>query len=209
MPVTHGREAGFALPLAMIILSIVALFVAAAIGLATHNTDRATRDALSARALAAADAGLDAAVYRMNKALVASQVQGVLGLPTAVIAESKCVTLTVNQFSVLEPVNGWCAESATQNAEQVDGGADATQVWQPATFRYSTSIGVNVGTTSAPLIQRRVVATGTAGDVQKRVMGTIHATLGSSGNLVKVFEQVGYEQCVSATPTGTDPSSGC
>jgi Tfp pilus assembly protein PilX len=202
------REEGFALPLAMSIMVIVAMFAGVTITFATHNTDRATHDNAAARAIGAADAGIDAAIYRMNKALIASAVQGVFGLPTATLAETKCLNISVGTLSVTDPVSGWCPQ-ATSGTEDVDGAAAADQTWRPATFTYSVSTGVNIGTTSAPLIERKVVAIGTVGDVQKRVMGIAHAELDSTGNLVKVFEQVGYKQCVSATPTGSDPTANC
>ena len=59
-------------------IAIIAGFSAVAIALATHNVDRSSRDRSSVRALAAADAGLDTAAYRMNKALVASRVDGLV-----------------------------------------------------------------------------------------------------------------------------------
>ena len=73
MPVRLRSQDGFALPLALSMMVIVAMFAGVAISFATHNTDRATRDGNAARAFAAADAGIDAALYRMNKALIASQ----------------------------------------------------------------------------------------------------------------------------------------
>lgn len=201
------REDGFALPLAMSMMAIVAMLAAAAIGFATHNTDRATRDRNASRALGATDAGVDAALYRMNKALIASQVQGVLGLPSAILAETKCLSLELGDLTVVDPIAGWCP--VTTNAEEVDGAATAGQSWRAAGFTYSVSTGVNIGSSSAPLIERRVVAVGTVGDVSKRVLATAHAELSSTGNLLQVFEQVGYKQCTSVAPTSGDPSAGC
>jgi Tfp pilus assembly protein PilX len=203
------HEEGFALPLALSMMVIVAMFAGVTISFATHNTDRAIRDSASARALGAADAGLDAAVYRMNKALIGSQAQGILPVATAALAETKCVSLSVGSLTVVDPTSGWCP-ATTSSTEQVDGAAAAGEAWQPASFTYSVSTGVNIGSSSAPLIQRKVVAIGTVDDVQKRVMATVHATLGSSGNLLTVFEQVGYKQCTSvAPPSSSDPAAGC
>ena len=75
---TLREEHGFAVPLALAVIAIIAGFSAVAIALATHNVDRSSRDRVSVRALAAADAGLDTAAYRMNKALVASRVDGLV-----------------------------------------------------------------------------------------------------------------------------------
>ncbi len=196
------------LPLALSTMAIVAMLAGAAITFATHNTDRATRDSNASRALGAADAGVDAALYRMNKALVASQVQGTLGFPTALLAETKCLSIELGEFTVVDPVDGWCPVGT--NAEEVDGAAAAGQVWTPAQFVYSVSTGINIGTASAPLIQRTVVAVGSVGDVHKRVLATAHAELDSSGNLLQVFEQVGYKPCPPIPPpTSGDPSVGC
>jgi hypothetical protein len=201
------REDGFALPLALSMMVIVAMLAGVTISFATHNTDRATRDALASRALGAADAGVDAALYRMNKALLGSQVQGVFGLTTGVLAETKCLSVELGDITVVDPVAGWCAE--TTNAEEVDGAAAAGQRWRPASYTYSVSTGVNIGSASAPLIERRVVAVGTAGNVQKRVMATAHASLSATGSLLEVFEQVGYKQCESADPPAGDPAANC
>lgn len=202
------REDGFALPLALSMMVIVAMLAGVTITFATHNTDRATRDALASRAIGAADAGIDAALYRMNKALLGSQVQGVFGLPTATLAQSKCLSVELGDITVVDPIDGWCPE--TTNAEQVDGAAAAGQRWRPAGYTYSVSTGINIGSASAPLIERRVVAVGTAGNVQKRVMATAHAELSSTGSLLEVFEQVGYKQCESAAPpAGSDLAANC
>ena len=204
----HRGEDGFALPLALSMMVIVAMFAAVTISFATHNTDRATRDGASARALGAADAGVDAALYRMNKALLASQVQGVFGLSTAALAETKCLNLSLGEVTIVDPVSGWCS-TAVGGAEEIDGPAVAGQAWPAAGFTYTVSTGVNIGSASAPLIERKVVAVGVASGVQKRVMATAHAELGSTGALTQVFEQVGYKQCSSETPSGSDPSSNC
>ena len=203
------REDGFALPLAMSMMVIVAMLAGVTISFATHNTDRATRDGLATRALGAADAGVDAALYRMNKALIASQVQGVLGVPTAVVAEAKCLSLELGDLTVVDPTSGWCPTTSPAGSEEVDGATSAGETWRAAGYSYTVSSGVNIGSSSAPLIERRVVSVGTAGDVTKRVIATAHAELGSTGNLLQVFEQVGYRECTSAPPTSGDPAAGC
>ena len=155
------REDGFALPLAMSMMVIVAMLAGVTISFATHNTDRATRDGLATRALGAADAGVDAALYRMNKALIASQVQGVLGVPTAVVAETKCLSLELGDLTVVDPTSGWCPTTSPAGSEEVDGAAGAGETWRAAGYSYTVSSGVNIGSSSAPLIERRVVSVGT------------------------------------------------
>ena len=211
-----GDEGGFALPLALSILAILSLLIVATVGFATHNTDRANRDRQAVRALAAADAGVEAAIYRMNKALFSSQVQGTLGVLPAAVAETQCISLNLGSLSLVNPVGGWCP--ASTGTEAVDGPAAAGQDWRAGSFSYTVSTGINIGPVpgnpDAGLIERRVVSVGTNGDVTKRVMATIHAWIGSpsgtlSGNLLRVFEQVGYIECTTDTPPPNDPAAGC
>lgn len=199
-------ERGFALPLALSILAIMGVLVAATVGFATHNTDRSIRDAHSSRALAAADAGVDAAVYRMNKAIVGSQVQGLLGVPAATVAELRCVTISAGQLSIATGSNGWCPQAG---AEVVDGPTATGGSWVPAQFSYAFSTGLRVGLSPNQLIQRRVVSTGTAGDVTKRVMATVQLQIDGSNNLLSLFRQVAYRVCTPEPTSPTDPASGC
>jgi hypothetical protein len=204
-----SSDAGFALPLVLSILAITGLFITATIGFATHNTDRSLRDRSTVRALAAADAGLDAAIYRMNKAIVASQVQGALGLATAALAEVGCVDIDIDlQIIVVEDLgNGWCPGSTL--TEEVDGPATESEGWATANGSYQASTGIDLDTSAGSLIERKIVATGTVGDVTQRVMGTVQLTLGSSGNLLALFKQVGYNECTPAPRDPSDPESGC
>lgn len=205
-------EAGFALPLALSILAIVGLFVAASIRFATHNTDRATRDRGTVRALAAADAGIDSAIYRMNKAITASPVEGLLPVAVGTLLETSCVTLDVNlgALAISAPITGtsWCQETTVEEA--VDGPASADERWSTATVRYQVSTGVNVALSGdPPLIERRIIATGRVADVTQRAMATVHASVGTNGNLLSLFKQVGYVECSVERPDPSDPASGC
>jgi Tfp pilus assembly protein PilX len=201
-------ERGIALPIALALLSIIALFTASALTFATHSTDRATRDRLVVRANAAADAGLDAALYRMNKALVASQVTGTFGLPVATLAEVKCLNLSVDLVvSTLDASNGWC--QATPVEEDVDGAGSAGANWVEASFSYQVSTGVKVAITGGSQITREIVSTGYAGDIHDRVMLIVVARLNSSNGLTSVFEPLSYQPCSADPPVASDPSSGC
>ena len=91
----------------------------------------------------------------------------------------------------------------------MDGAATASDSWREASYSYRVSTGINIGSTEAPLIERRIVAIGSVGEVQKRVLATAHAELGSNGNLLQVFEQVGYKQCVTDPAASADPSQDC
>ena len=198
-------ENGFALPLALSILATTGVLLAATVGFAVHNTDRAIRDGKSSRALAAADAGVEAAVYRMNKAIIGGQVQGLLGVPAATVAELRCVSISAGQLTITTGSNGWCPQSGT---ETIDGPATAGASWSQSQFSYSFSTGIRIGTNPNELIQRRVISTGTSGGVTKRVMATVQLQLGGS-NLLSLFKQVAYRVCTPEPSDASDPASGC
>ena len=201
------QEEGFALPLVISLLATFSLLIAGAITFATHSTDRANRDRDAARAFAAADAGLDSAIYRTNKAIFGSQVSGILGLNVlqAALGEVRCVDIDLGQIVQLTPSNGWCPEM-TSAEELTDGPVGGGGGSQPAGFSYRVSTGVNLGTSGNPpshLIERKIVVTGVADDVTKRVMGTVRARVGTAGNLLAVFEQITFVTC---TPEPTNPA---
>ena len=43
----------------------------------------------------------------------------------------------------------------------------------------------------------------------KRVIATARAVIGTDGNLLTVFEQVGYKTCTPEPTDSSDPASGC
>jgi hypothetical protein len=68
----RGREAGFALPSAIIILFVVTMLTSAAIVVATQSSTSTTRDNNVKAEVEAAEAGLHVASYRLNQLLPSS-----------------------------------------------------------------------------------------------------------------------------------------
>jgi hypothetical protein len=203
---TLRQEHGFAVPLALAVIAIVAGFSAVAIALATHNVERSSRDRSSARALAAADAGLDTASYRMNKALVASRVDGLV--PDGLVALTEetvgCLEVGIGTMSVELVPLGDCALS---DAESLDATVDDDGLGRPATFRYWIKSVVDLGTGDS-LIERRIVSVGEVDGVARRVMGIYRLDLAPPATAL--FSRASYVECTSAVPAaGTDPAAGC
>jgi hypothetical protein len=200
------QEHGFAVPLALAIIAIIAGFSAVAIALATHNVDRSSRDRLSVRALAAADAGLDAAAYRMNKALVASRVDGLVpGGIEALLEETEegCVELGVGSMSIEYLGSDDCSLS---DSEAVDETVDDDGLGPSATFRYWIKSVVGVGTDN--VVERRIVSVGEADGVVRRVMGVYRLDLAPPATTL--FSRVSYVECTATVPDGgSDPTEGC
>jgi hypothetical protein len=199
-------EHGFAVPLALAIIAIIAGFSAVAIALATHNVDRSSRDRNSVRALAAADAGLDTAAYRLNKTLVASRVDGLVpgGLATLVEETAGCLELGVGNTSV-ELVT--MAECAATDAESVDATVDDDGLGQSATFRYWVKSEVDLGTGDS-LVKRRIVSVGEVDGITRRVMGTYRLDVAAPATAL--FTRESYAECTATVPSaGSDPAAGC
>jgi hypothetical protein len=126
-------EQGIAYPAAVMMMMIIAsIAFAVSIGaVSAHN--QAQRDRGVKRAVAAADAGVQVANYRMNKLT-----------PSSIL----CVVRGVASQLVIEPlqIDGWCR---AQTEELGDG----------ASYSYRVSVGTGLQNGQS-LLQRKVVATG-------------------------------------------------
>lgn len=170
-------ERGLALPVAIMMLMI---FGSLAIVFATQAATSDSQSRLDRgvkRAVAAADAGVDASAYRLNKMQPMPQQcavpssSGQLGYETA-------------------GSDGWCAVVS----EQIDDNA---------TYTYQASSGHTVISNGQRLLQRKVVSTGNVSGVKRRVLATFAANtlIGNFailtessldiGNYVKISGDVG------------------
>ncbi len=199
MTVRLRSEKGFALPVAMIILMVVALLAGAAVLAASHSTDRASRDEASAQAFAAADAAVDIATWRINK-LVAPEI--LTGPVLSGDARARgCVNLGVEagrlQFSLVGgSATDWCpVASGVIN----DGPGD------PARYEYWMEAVVAPG---SGVLRRRVIALGRVGDVVRRIQVVLELELGTTDPLA-LFKRRSYLECTAAEPPSGNPASGC
>ena len=153
-------EQGIALPAAVVMLMIMMLLASVA-GLATRTaTGQSSRDRGTKRAVAGVDAGLDTAIYRLNKLS-----------PSALL----CVVMGATGLTI-EPVqsDGWCR-------------AQTESLGEGASFSYRMSAALTITLNGQSLLQRKVVSTGTANGVSRRAMATVNSLTGASvfsGNAV-------------------------
>lgn len=137
---------GFALGAALIVLLIVSVLAAASVTVAVNSSSSTTTDASRKAAMAAAEAGLKIATYRLTMLNPAA---------------SDCVAGS----SVAAPVGGYCGSGAPQ---QLGNGGTFTYTTTAALDETSQCVGLTiVGQTS--LEQRCVTATGTVNGVTQRV----------------------------------------
>jgi hypothetical protein len=193
-------ERGFALPVVMPILVVVGLLAAAMLAMTSASLSRSAEDRRATRALAAADAGADVAVWRMNKTLASAELTGLLGLPLHVVGNLGCVNLDARGLLGVSTLSaaGWCPPTPWEDLGS-DGAVDAS-------YSYTVSTGINV-IGVADLVERKIVATGRAGGEQRRVMVTVRGDL-NPDNLLSLFRRYRYVEC-TARPTGPEPDSGC
>lgn len=189
---------GFVLPGAMALLAIFLLMTAVAVTVSLSSLERTNRDRQLVRALQAADAGADVALRRMNRMLVSPSVGGVLGIVPGTLQQLGCMRVAAAGVEI-EPLSGagWCDPQPVPAETLGDG----------SSYVYQVSSGVTVSTALGDLMERRILATGTAGDVQRRVLVTIRLALFSGDDIAR-FERVRHVEC-TAEPTGAAPDSGC
>lgn len=194
----RGRaEDGFTLVAVLATLLIVLLTSSAALALALRRIDTSMRDRSAARAVAAADAGADVAGWRMNRTLLSQGGAGLLGFATDAVRQLGCTSVGVGSFSVTKasPQQGWCPQTPAEVAG--DG----------ATFRYTVSLDVQViGTGASGVLVRRVVVTGTAGGVSRRILATYKLDV-NAGKVTKLWRRARWVTCTTKPTTTAD--GGC
>jgi hypothetical protein len=149
-----GSEQGAVLPLTLLLLLVLATLGTAVAATTIATTHQTGRDRSVKRAIAAADAGVEAALYRINKVTPRQLECVVLGT----VADA---ALTV------EPVqaDGWCREQA----ENLGDGAS---------YSYRVRGGVQMDVNGQNLIQRKIVATGTVNGVKRRAATVVGSDTG-------------------------------
>jgi hypothetical protein len=145
---TLGDERGSAIIAAIGILSVMLVLTAAAFNITQHLQSDLKRTTAGQRAFAAANAGVDRALARINSYLPAA---------------NTCIT-DVPASPVAPASNGWCADSPAES------------LGQGASFTYRVSVSASpvsgcggVTLQSGALGDRCVVGTGTADGVTRRV----------------------------------------
>lgn len=211
-------SSGFALPVVLVVLMVVALLGAAAVLFATHSTDRATRDEASSRAFGAADGAADIATYRINK-MVVPEVLGLTDMKSANGLYSGSPTLSLSELlqktcatkvgvaagpisvSVVPGGSSWCPTASGV----IDEGA-AVQ----AQYEYWIGLGVSAG---SGLIDRQVIAVGCVGqistgdcDAVRRVQVTLRIDANTS---LALFKRKSYAECTAVIPSAGNPAAGC
>ena len=166
------EQTGIALPAALGVLVVVALLSTSVFAVSLRLSDTSTTSRDSKRALAAADAGMEAAVFRMNE----------LGLQSA----SKCFTT-----AAVDPATGTDPETAGTPAagqcagvkEDLGNGSSYTYYVTPALQDGDVCAGLPVHhadpTGEVTVMQRCVTAVGQANGERRRVQARFASYIGT------------------------------
>lgn len=176
------RDEGFAMYFVMVVMLTVIILSAALVNGGNATVTGVNRDELGTRALQAAEAGLQTAVHRLN-----------LEQPVA----AQCITTTVSAPAS----GGWCSRTAPES------------IGHSQSFRYQVSIVRSTGCTGASLgtgiVERCIVAFGTAGYETRRVV--IRAVASTGANPFPVSGILGLSGITvgnNVTETGSLGSNG-
>lgn len=158
-----SQQRGVALPVASAMLLVISLFVTAFFSLALRTSDTVNDDRSAKRALAAAEAGLQAAIYRLNQIRPA-------------IASSACLT-----SAAASPAGGECPGYE----ESLGNGASYRYYVTPALG--ATGACITLPSMAPAASDRCITSTGTVNGISRRVQ----ARVGNSTSGSAVFHQGG------------------
>jgi hypothetical protein len=212
------QEDGVALAVAIMVMTIVMLLVGVAVAYSMHSLGRSNRDRASARALGAAQAGIDVGRWRMNKSIVANQYAGILstnGLLVQVVQTLGCTGVTVNGSNLLGLGGGqWCPSST----EILDG--STTGGTSNETYTYYANLtagpdlqaGLDLGHLASGLVTRKIVGVGTSNGQSARLLAVMKLDLNhllDTTNTLRLWTIGRVVQCPSTGFTATTPDAGC
>jgi hypothetical protein len=166
-------ERGIALPAAVLLLFIVMVLVSAILVSTVSALGESRRDRGSKQAVAAIDAGMNTAIYRLNKLD-----------PAALL----CVVVGATGLTI-EPVqaDGWCR---AQTESLGDG----------SSYSYRMSGALTINLSGQAVLSRKLVVTGTANGVSRRAKATVNSLTGISvfgGNAVTSLSDISLSNSAS------------
>jgi hypothetical protein len=207
-----AAEDGYVVAVTAMMLAIGLLLATAAAIHGVATTDTAIRDLRERQAMAAAQAGLDTAVHRLN--MLSTDARVALGVPVA----QQCLVNVGNQLNVGNLVGSTCPPISGDlgNRESYSYVVNALPTLPaPCLLTCTQTISLD----------RRIVVTGSvgcpgSGCVQRRIAADVHAqitrryllslgvTLLNSASLT-LFTPGGRVECTAQPPVPSNPFSGC
>lgn len=217
-------EQGFAVPTVLWVLVIFLLLSLATATVATTALSQSTRDGQVKWSLAAADAGIAVAQYRMNKLLLLSDpvtsAPGFEHLSGTTLLERlgfSCVRVGGDDVAGRLVIDAPDAEATWCEVSSADGETHGDD----ASFRYWVEMDPDASDPQhSGSLTRTAIAVGSSGGVERRLKGDLQLGIRSSdgtmsdglsnGELLPDarWYRVLWAECPPA-PSGTEPDSGC
>ena len=203
-------EDGYVVAVTVLMLGIILAMAGAAVALAVRSVDTSNRDKRASRSLAAADAGLDVARYRLNRTLLSTK--GLALSPTGTTTNLDSVLATLDCLSV---AIGGSAPGIKFGVTLATGETvcDATQqepLGDGTSFSYRVANRFAIGATIPETLTRQVLVTGHGPrGTQRRVLGTFRTRVSPLNKPTTLFRLWRYVECSAKPPDPANPFSGC
>ncbi len=197
-------EDGYVVAVTVLVLGIILAMAGAAVALAVRSVDTSNRDKRAARSLAAADAGLDIARYRLNRTLLATKGLGLSAPSTTtnldgVLATRDCLSVAITTLGTILP-SGETVCAATEKESLGDG----------TSFSYRVANRFTIGTALPEILTRQVLVTGHGPrGTQRRVLGTFRTRVNTQSQPTTLFRLWRYVECSAQPSDPANPFSGC
>ncbi len=203
-------EDGYVVAVTVLVLGIILAMAGAAVALAVRSMDTSNRDKRAARSLAAADAGLDVARYRLNRTLLATK-KLALSDGTKNL-DGSLPTLDCLRVEIVDPQLPPVVRfgMTLQSGEKLCPETQREPLGDGTSFSYQVANRFTLGAALPETLTRQVMATGHGPLGRKaRILGTFRARVNAQDAPTTLFRLWRVVQC-SAEPTDpADPFSGC
>lgn len=201
---------GYVVAVTVLVLGIILAMAGAAVALAVRSVDTSNRDKRGARSLAAADAGLDVARYRMNRTLLATKKLTLSAPGTTTDLDSVLATLDCLSVTVDGGVPGTKLGKILPSGDQVCPATEPEPLGDGTTFSYRVANRFAIGAALPEILTRQVLVTGHGPrGTQRRVLGTFRVRVDAQNQPTTLFRLWRYVQCSAEPSDPADPFSGC
>ncbi len=202
-------EDGYVVAVTVLVLGIILAMAGAAVALAVRSVDTSNRDKRAARSLAAADAGLDVAHYRLNRTLLATKKLALSPPSTTtnlddVLAIRDCLLVTIGGITP-----GTKFGTILASGETVCAATEKEPLGDGTSFSYRVANRFAVGAVPETLTRQVLVTGHGPRGTQRRVLGTFRTRVNPLNKPTTLFRLWRYVECSAQPPDPANPFSGC
>lgn len=203
-------EGGYVVAVTVMVLGIILAMAGAAVALAVRSVETSDRGKRGARSLAAADAGLDVAHYRLNRTLLANKKLTLSTPGTTTNLDSVLATLDCLSVAIGGSTPGTRLGTILPSGDQVCPATEREPLGDGTSFSYRVANRFSIGAAVPETLTRQVLVTGHGPrDMQRRVLGTFRTRVDAQNQPTTLYRLWRYVQCSSQPSDPADPFSGC